>query len=113
MGNLIDEVAKLKELNGRRQAIIDRQKETANPNHALLERLEIEHDILNAVPELLDAMGMILAGDASLLSRMIATHRCPNESDPDTEYLPCASCLEEREIMRRYRDMAKKMGAER
>ena len=62
MTNLITKVAELRELAGRRQAIIYRQKESVN--HALLERLEIESDLLNATPELLAVLGKVQAGDA-------------------------------------------------
>ena len=72
MTNFIAKVAELRELAGRRQAIIDRQKETARPNHALLERLEIERDMVNAAPGLLAALGKVQAGDAKILAEILS-----------------------------------------
>ena len=109
--NLIDQVTRLKEQAGRLDAIKARQRETGKPNHALLERIDIERGLANAAPAMLEVLGGFRQGDARLLSRMTATHRCPNESDPDKKYLPCASCLEEREILRRMQAMAARMEA--
>lgn len=72
MTNLIAKVSELRELEGRRQAIIDRQKESVN--HALLERLEIESDLLNAAPELLAALGKVQAGDADEIAWIIKNY---------------------------------------
>lgn len=67
MTNLIEKVAELRKLEGRRQATIGRK----SPNRALLERLEIERDMLNAISRLLDVLGKIHAGDAEILEETI------------------------------------------
>lgn len=61
--NMIEKVKELSKLVSRRQAIIDRQQE--NWNHALLERLEIESDMLKEVNWMLSALGKIREGDAN------------------------------------------------
>lgn len=62
-------IAELRELDGRRQAIRGRQ--AIDPNHAILERIEIERKLLDAVPMLLDVLGEVRAGDAGILYWML------------------------------------------
>jgi hypothetical protein len=93
--SLISEVARLKALAGRRQAIIDRQREL--PNHTLLERLEIERELLNAAPALLGALGMIRAGDADILYWMLTGVG----DDPSQDDIAG--------LLSRYHDIARKM----
>lgn len=104
MTNLIAKVAELRELAGRRQAIIDRQKESVN--HALLERLEIESDLLNAAPRLLAALGKVQAGDAHTLDIIATFFEIPKRGMSDASYqkdLEWAGCL------RRYADLGRMM----
>ena len=63
-----EELARLKEQECRRQAIIAREKETGNSNRALREKMWIERDMINAVPWLLDVAGAFRPGDAQLLA---------------------------------------------
>jgi hypothetical protein len=99
--NLIDEVARLKELTGRRQAILVRQHDTRTPNYALIERLDIERDLLNAISALLDALGEVRAGDADILYWMLTGIG----DDPTQEEI--------NDVLHRYRDIARKMEANR
>jgi hypothetical protein len=71
MTNLIAKVAELRKLEGRRQSILERQREMGTPNHSLRERLELEHEMRNAAPKLLDILGKIQAGDAEILEETI------------------------------------------
>jgi hypothetical protein len=65
---LIETVARLKVLAGRRLAIIERAKDNGTPNHALLERIKIEREMLDTAPALLDALGAFQEGDAEKLA---------------------------------------------
>lgn len=94
MTNLIAKVAELRELAGRRQAIIDRQKESVN--HALLERLEIESDLLNAAPGLLAVAEQFHPGDSdSLESALIMVEAIPEEDKTmwPNRYKHATDCL--------------------
>jgi signal transduction histidine kinase len=71
MTNLIAKIAELRKLEGRRQAIAARQHEMGTPNHSLRERLELEHEMRNAAPGMLDALGKIRAGDTEILEETI------------------------------------------
>ena len=70
MTDRVDEVARLKNLLGRREAIIDREKDTRN--HGLVERLAIEKDISNASPWLLEVAGCFQKGDSNLMGELIS-----------------------------------------
>ena len=48
MTDRVDEVARLNNLLGRREAIVDREKDTRTINHGIVERMEIDQDIRNA-----------------------------------------------------------------
>lgn len=63
----IAEVARLKELVGRRNAIIEREGDPRTPNYAILERMEIERDMMGAAPWLLAVAGQFQAGHAAAL----------------------------------------------
>jgi len=65
-----DDVARLRELVGRRAAIIERERDPRSPNYGILERIEIENDIRNAAPWLLEAAACFQPGDADLLHWM-------------------------------------------
>ena len=57
MTNRFDEVAQLKALPGRREAII---------------KIEIEHDLLEATPWLLEVAGCFQPGDGNLIYELIS-----------------------------------------
>jgi len=71
MTDRVDEVARLKDLLGRREAIIDREKDTRTVNHGLVERLAIEKDISNAAPWLLEVASCFQPGDADEIAYAI------------------------------------------
>lgn len=73
MTDRVDEVARLKDLLGRREAIIDREKDTRTVNHGLVERLAIERDISNAAPWLIEVAGCFQSGDGNLIYELIST----------------------------------------
>lgn len=102
--NLIDEVTRLKKLVGRRQAILVRQQDMKTPNYAILERFDIEHDILNAISVLLDVLDLAQAGDEDRLNNVISLARlCGSMSEmPDFDEADI-DCL------RRYSDIDRKM----
>lgn len=95
--SLIATVANLRKLEGRRQAIIARQKETGHPNHALLERLDIEREMRNAGPKLLAALDF-QSGDADAISEIIALLEEIAEISKG-----------DRELLHRYQAMAERM----
>jgi len=105
---LIDRVSELKKLEGRLEAIKARQNETRSPNHALLERLEIERDILNAVPDMRSILGEIRRGDSDMIRFVIGqieTAILNAKMPPEmVKYLT---------LLRRYQAIASKMEAER
>ena len=73
-----DEVARLRELVGRRAAIIERERDPRSPNYGILERIEIENDIRNVAPWLLEAAACFQPGDAEILHLMcnyLAAHK--------------------------------------
>ena len=65
-----DEVARLRELVGRRAAIIERERDPRSPNYGILERIEIENDIRNAAPWLLEVAACFRPGDAERIARI-------------------------------------------
>lgn len=68
MTNRFDEVAQLKALSGRRKAIIKREQDPRSPNYCILERIEIERDLLEAAPWLLEIAGCFQPGDANKIA---------------------------------------------
>ena len=71
MTNRFDEVAQLKALPGRREAIIKREQDPRSPNYCILERIEIERDLLEATPWLLEVAGCFQPGDANEIAYAI------------------------------------------
>ena len=66
MSPRFDEVARLNNLLGRRDAIVDREKDTRTINHGIVERLAIEKDISNAAPWLIEVAGCFQDREAQL-----------------------------------------------
>ena len=95
---MIEKVKELSKLVSRRQAIIDRQQE--NWNHALLERLEIESDMLKEVNWMLSALGKIREGDANEID--YAIQELERIFGPE-------NVAETIAVLHRYRDMARMM----
>ena len=76
--------ARLKNLLGRREAIIDWEKDTRTVNHDLTERLVIERDISTAAPWLVEVVGCFQKGDATLLRKLhylLDTYHPDNDED--------------------------------
>lgn len=67
MSTRIEEVQRLKEQEGRRQAILTREKESGNSNRALKEKIWIERDMIKTYPWLLAVAGKFQKGDAMAL----------------------------------------------
>ena len=72
MTNRFDEAAQLKVLTGRRDAIIEREQNPCSPNCAILERIKIERDLLEAAHWLTEVARCFQKGDADLLYELIA-----------------------------------------
>ena len=72
MTDRFDEATRLKNLLGRKEAIIDREKDTRTVNHGLIERLAIERDISTAAPWLLEVAGCFQPGDGDLIYELIS-----------------------------------------
>lgn len=104
MSSLIETVARLKELEGRRLAIIERAKDTSNPNHALLERIEIEQEMLDAFPKLRDVLGAFQDGDSIGLGFLLSGEYDPHGCN-------CEYCQRATAMLRRLADAAGKMEA--
>jgi len=64
MTDRFDEAAQLKALTGRRDAIIEREQNPCSPNYAILERIEIERDLLEAARWLTEVARCFQRGDA-------------------------------------------------
>ncbi|MDD3906424.1 MAG: hypothetical protein PHS46_07900 [Candidatus Omnitrophica bacterium] len=94
--SLIDTVTRLNELEGRRQAILAREKESGNSNRALKEKVWIEIDMLKVFPAMLDVLGEIRAGDAEKMQSFIDAWEC---------------IYGKIEVLHRYRDIAARMEA--
>ena len=102
MTNRFDEVAQLKALLGRREAIIKREQDPRSPNYCILGRIEIERDLLEAAPLLLEVAGCFQPGYAARLSKLymlIDTYHPDNDEDLEMiEYLlKAAKIMEERD----------------
>ena len=100
MTDRFDEATRLKNLLGRKEAIIDREKDTRTVNHGLIERLAIERDISTAAPWLLEVAGCFQPGYAARLSKLhmlIDTYHPDNDEDLEMiEYLlKAAKIMEE------------------
>lgn len=100
--NLIDRIAELRRLEGRLQAIYERQKDPRSPNYAILERFEIQWKLQDAAPDLLDILSEIRPGDAQTISEIIDSFTFMG--DPIGGIY--ADCL------RRYQSIAAKMEVE-
>ena len=61
--NRVDKVKQLTESVGRRQAIIERMKDTRTPNYGLLEKIDIEHDMLAAMEWISEVAKCFREGD--------------------------------------------------
>lgn len=101
--NLIDRVEKLQKLEGRLQAIRERQNDPRSPNHAILEQIEIERKLLDAAPKLLSILSEIRAGDADEIDYAIQELSLIFGPDNVAETI---------EVLRRYQTMAAKMTEE-
>lgn len=66
------EATRLKNLLGRREAIIKREQDPRSPNYCILERIEIERDFLEAAPWLLEVAGCFQPGDGNLIYELIS-----------------------------------------
>ena len=78
MTNRFDEAAQLKVLTGRRDAIIEREQNPCSPNYAILERIKIERDLLEAARWLTEVARCFQKGDAEILHLMrkyLAAHK--------------------------------------
>ena len=76
-----DEVARLRELVGRRAAIIERERDPRSPNYGILERIEIENDIRNVAPWLLEAAACFQPGDAPKIAGLVGWFK--SSDDPE------------------------------
>ena len=98
---LIEDVARLKELAGRRLAIIERANHTGTPNHAVLERIKIERELLDTAPVLLGVLGAFQEGDAEILNFLIQLY----EGEHSRISTECVS------VLHRLAEAARKMEA--
>ena len=101
MTNRFDEVAQLKALSGRRKAIIKREQDPRSPNYCILERIEIEHDLLEATPWLLEVAGCFQPGDANEIAYatdvLVSDSRYTGDPRVLTRLLRAAKIMEEKE----------------
>ena len=85
-----DEVARLRELVGRRAAIIERERDPRSPNYGVLERIEIENAIRNVAPWLLEAAACFQPGDAERIARIAREdllEGCCGQCDADVDMM--------------------------
>ena len=99
-----DVVARLRELVGRRAAIIERERDPRSPNYGVLERIEIENDIRNVAPWLLGAVACFQPGDAERIARIVRDdllEGCCGQCDADVDMMhrlqKAAAIMEEME----------------
>jgi len=101
MTDRFDEVARLKNLLGRKEAIIDREKDTRTVNHGLVERMAIEQDIRNAAPWLLEVAGCFQPGGANEIAYamdvLVSDSRYTGDPRVLTRLLRAAKIMEEKE----------------
>jgi hypothetical protein len=102
--SLIEDVARLKELAGRRLAIIERANDTGTPNHAILERIEIEQEMLDTGPALLEVLGAFQDGDAERLGFVMSGEYRERNCD-------CEQCQEATDMLHHLAAAAAKMEA--
>ncbi len=101
MSPRFDEVARLNNLLGRREAIVDREKDTRTINHGLVKRMVIEQDTRNAAPWLLVVASCFQPGDADEIAYAIdvlmADSRYTGDPRVWTRLLRAAKIMEGRE----------------
>ena len=101
MSPRFDEVARLNNLLGRREAIVDREKDTRTINHGIVERMEIDQDIRNAAPWLLEVAGCFQPGDANEIAYamdvLVSDSRYTGDPRVLTRLLQAAKIMEEKE----------------
>ena len=101
MTDRFDEATRLKNLLGRKEAIIDREKDTRTVNHGLIERLAIERDISTAAPWLIEVAGCFRPGDANEIAYamdvLASDSRYTGDSRVLRRLLRAAKIIEERE----------------
>lgn len=101
MTDRFDEATRLKNLLGRKEAIIDREKDTRTVNHGLVKRMAIEQDIRNAAPWLVEVAGCFQRGDADEIAyaRDVLASDSRYTGDPRvwTRLLRAAKIMEGRE----------------
>jgi hypothetical protein len=89
-------IQELKTFDGRIQAIRDRQNNPSTPNYAILERIDLERTLLNAMPGLLDILSQFRKGDSDALAEIANLLE-------ETGFVAKAA------YVRRYHDIAKNM----
>ena len=89
-----DEVARLRELVGRRAAIIERERDPRSPNYGVLERIEIENAIRNVAPWLLEAAACFQPGDARCVKAILGIIRAATGPETDSDELDCLRRLQ-------------------
>lgn len=101
MSPRFDEVARLNNLLGRRDAIIEREKDTRAVNHGIVGRMEIDQDIRNAAPWLLEVAGCFQPGDANEIAYamdvLVSDSRYTGDPRVLTRLLRAAKIVEEKE----------------
>lgn len=101
MTNRFDEAAQLKVLTGRRDAIIEREQNPCSPNYAILERIKIERDLLEAARWLTEVAKCFQRGDADEIAyaRDVLASDSRYTGDPRvwTRLLRAAKIMEGRE----------------
>ena len=101
MTNRFDEAAQLKVLTGRRDAIIEREQNPCSPNYAILERIKIERDLLEAAHWLTEVARCFQRGDADEIAyaRDVLASDSRYTGDPRvwTRLLRAAKIMEGRE----------------
>ena len=101
MTNRFDEAAQLKVLTGRRDAIIEREQNPCSPNYAILERIKIERDLLEAARWLTEVARCFREGDADEIAyaRDVLASDSRYTGDPRvwTRLLRAAKIMEGRE----------------
>ena len=101
MTDRFDEAAQLKVLTGRRDAIIEREQNPCSPNYAILERIKIERDLLEAARWLTEVARCFQRGDADEIAyaRDVLASDSRYTGDPRvwTRLLRAAKIMEGRE----------------
>jgi hypothetical protein len=101
MTDIFYEATRLKNLLGRREAIIKREQDPRSPNYCILERIEIERDLLEAAPWLLEIAGCFQPGDANEIAYamdvLVSDSRYTGDPRVLTRLLRAAKIMEERE----------------